>query len=124
MQLEALRPLTAGILSERRAVHPFGLCGGGDAQPGLNLLIRAGGRTVNLGAKATVHLEAGDRLRILTPGGGGFGPEGADEAAAAALRKRRLGGDGHEGDGGPAAKRQAVALKGSVEEYRRAQETV
>ncbi|KAG2440875.1 hypothetical protein HXX76_003729 [Chlamydomonas incerta] len=127
-ELEALRPLTAGILSERRAVRPFGLCGGGDAAPGLNLLIRAGGRTVNLGAKATVHLEAGDRLRILTPGGGGFGPEGADADVAAALKRRRLGGDGggDEGSdaGAPAAKRHAVALKGSVEEYRRAQETV
>lgn len=80
------------------------------------------------GAKATVHLEAGDRLRILTPGGGGFGPEGADAAAAAALKRRRLGGEGGDGgeggESGPAAKRQAVALKGSVEEYRRAQETV
>lgn len=33
-------------------MRPFGLCGGGDAEPGLNLLVRAGGRTVNLGEEA------------------------------------------------------------------------
>ncbi|GLC33195.1 hypothetical protein PLESTB_000360500 [Pleodorina starrii] len=118
-EVEALRPLSAGILSERRAVRPFGLLGGGAAEPGLNLLIRRNGRTVNLGAKATVQLEAGDRLRILTPGGGGYGPPGADEAAAHSLKRRRAGGEG--GEGGEVRR---VALKGSVEEYRRNQETV
>lgn len=52
-QVEALRPLSAGILSERRAVRPFGLLGGQPAEPGLNLLVRgAGGRKVNLGESA------------------------------------------------------------------------
>ncbi|CAN0493992.1 unnamed protein product, partial [Hapterophycus canaliculatus] len=31
------------------------------------------GRTVSLGGKNTVHVDAGDRLTILTPGGGGHG---------------------------------------------------
>lgn len=57
--IEFLRPLTAGILSERRAVEPFGLLGGGPGQRGLNLLVRQGGRVVNLGGKATVKVEAG-----------------------------------------------------------------
>ncbi|PNH07233.1 5-oxoprolinase [Tetrabaena socialis] len=69
-------------------------------------------------AKATVALEAGDRLRIMTPGGGGFGPPGADEAVAAGLKRRRVGAVTDDG----AAKR--VANKGSVEEYRSRQETV
>ncbi|EFJ47592.1 hypothetical protein VOLCADRAFT_61291, partial [Volvox carteri f. nagariensis] len=67
-------PMSAGILSERRAVRPFGLLGGQPGDPGLNLLLRRDGRIVNLGAKATVYLEAGDQLRIVTPGGGGYGP--------------------------------------------------
>ncbi len=51
-QLEALRPLSAGILSERRSVAPFGLQGGLPGAPGLNLLVRhTTGRTVNLGER-------------------------------------------------------------------------
>lgn len=56
------------ILSERRAVPPPGLEGGGAAQRGVNLLLRRDGRAVNLGGKATVELAGGERLRILTPG--------------------------------------------------------
>ncbi|MEW5314666.1 MAG: hypothetical protein WDW38_006142 [Sanguina aurantia] len=72
-EIEALRPLDAGILSERRCVGPFGLQGGADGACGMNLLVRKDGHVVNLGGKATVRLEAGDRLRIMTPGAGGFG---------------------------------------------------
>lgn len=61
--------MTASILSERRAIAPFGILGGGPAAKGLNLLLRKDGRVVNLGAKSTVAVDAGDRLRILTPGG-------------------------------------------------------
>ena len=61
--------MTASILSERRATRPFGLEGGSNALPGLNLLILQSGRVVNLGAKATTQVQGGDRLRILTPGG-------------------------------------------------------
>lgn len=39
-EVEFLRPMTAAILSERRTTRPFGVCGGGDAQPGLNLLLK------------------------------------------------------------------------------------
>lgn len=52
-QLEFLRPITASMLSERRAVRPFGLSGGGPGATGLNLIIRRNGHTVNMGAKAT-----------------------------------------------------------------------
>lgn len=68
VQIEALRPLTVSILSERRAVPPPGLEAGGAAQRGINLLLRRDGRTVSLGGKATVELRGGERLRILTPG--------------------------------------------------------
>jgi 5-oxoprolinase (ATP-hydrolysing) len=47
--MEALRPLEAGILSERRSCRPFGLMGGGPALPGINLVLRKGGRVVSLG---------------------------------------------------------------------------
>lgn len=68
LQMEYIRPLTVSILSERRALRPYGLLGGHAALPGLNLLIKPDGRTVNLGAKNSTQVEAGDRVRIYTPG--------------------------------------------------------
>ena len=68
VQIEFLRPMTACILSERRAVRPFGILGGGAALAGVNLLMTLDGREVSLGGKNTVQLKGGERLRILTPG--------------------------------------------------------
>ena len=70
----SLRPMTAAILSERRVIAPYGLAGGEPAQRGRNLLLRRSGRVVNLGGKNEVRVEPGDRIRIETPGGGGYGP--------------------------------------------------
>ena len=55
-ELEFLRPLTASILSERRAVSPFGILGGQPAARGTNLWIKRSGRIVSLGGKATVQV--------------------------------------------------------------------
>ena len=49
---------------------PFGLEEGGPGEPGVNL---HNGREI--GSKATLEVAAGDRVRIETPGGGGFGRE-------------------------------------------------
>jgi len=72
-ELEPLRPLTMSILSERRTLHPYGLAGGEDGACGLNLLVRNGGRLVNLGGRCSAPINTGERLRIETPGGGGYG---------------------------------------------------
>jgi N-methylhydantoinase B len=71
-EIEFLEPATVSILSERRARAPYGLRGGQSGQPGSNTLTRAGAARI-LGGKATVEVEAGDLLRIETPGGGGWG---------------------------------------------------
>ena len=67
-EIELLRPLDVSILSERRVRAPFGLAGGGDGAPGRNT---HNGRDV--GGKASFRAAAGDRIRIETPGGGGYG---------------------------------------------------
>jgi 5-oxoprolinase (ATP-hydrolysing) len=72
-EIEFLEPLNVAILSERRVFSPYGLEGGGPGERGLNLFIRADGRVLNIGAKNEIRAEPGDRLRVLTPGGGGFG---------------------------------------------------
>ena len=69
-EIEFLGPVRVSILSERRDRAPFGLEGGEPGRPGRNL---HNGRDV--GGKASFDVEAGDRVRIETPGGGGFGPK-------------------------------------------------
>ena len=71
--LEFLEPLNVAILSERRVFAPYGLEGGLPGKQGKNIFIRSDGRTLNLGGKNEIQAEAGDRIRILTPGGGGYG---------------------------------------------------
>ena len=72
-RIRALEPLTAGILSNRRRVPPFGLAGGADGAPGRNRVERVGGTVEELGATATVELAVGDVFVVETPGGGGYG---------------------------------------------------
>ncbi|KAM5378638.1 hypothetical protein ACJZ2D_004437 [Fusarium nematophilum] len=87
-ELEYLIDMHAGILSERRAFQPYGMAGGEPGARGENLWIRKNGRTINVGGKAACRVQAGDRMRILTPGGGGYGP--IDEAGAAVGNRNSL----------------------------------
>jgi len=72
-EIECLAPLRATLLTDRRRERPYGLAGGSPGQPGRNELIRAG-QTRALAGKVSVTLNPGDRLRVCTPGGGGWGP--------------------------------------------------
>jgi N-methylhydantoinase B len=67
-ELEALTPMTYSLLTERRRHRPPGAAGGAPGAAGRNLLDGD-----ELGPKATGELAAGQKLRIETPGGGGFG---------------------------------------------------
>ena len=75
-ELEVLAPATVSIISERRTSRPWGLAGGEPGAAGENWVLRGGdpARAERLADKVTVELAAGDVLRILTPGGGGYGP--------------------------------------------------
>ena len=64
---------TVSIVSERRRFAPWGLHGGESGTTGRNTLIRADGSISELGARAEVDVNSGDRVRIETPGGGGWG---------------------------------------------------
>jgi N-methylhydantoinase B/oxoprolinase/acetone carboxylase alpha subunit len=75
-EYEMLTDVTATILSERRIGQPYGARGGKPGQPGRNTLIRADGSEETLPGKIELQLHRGDRLRIETPGGGGFGGTG------------------------------------------------
>lgn len=116
--------MTAGILSERRSVAPFGLFGGQSGEKGVNILLKSDGRVVNLGGKATVKLGAGEVIKILTPGAGGFGaPEDADNSSSVGVDAVRgthaMDNKGKQGEDGP----QVYQRGGSVHEYRMRQES-
>ncbi|KAL4765799.1 5-oxoprolinase [Aspergillus foveolatus] len=77
-EIEFLTPMDCSILSERRVHRPYGLEGGENAEPGMNLWITKDkdtgeDHTVNIGGKNTIHVETHDRIVIMTPGGGGWG---------------------------------------------------
>ncbi|KZO91913.1 Hydantoinase B/oxoprolinase [Calocera viscosa TUFC12733] len=98
-EIEFLKEMQVSILSERRVHRPYGSNGGGAAACGINLwkkqprvedmdhthaapemtdtgeLVPAQPepRTINIGGKATVRMGTGDRIIIMTPGGGAWG---------------------------------------------------
>jgi 5-oxoprolinase (ATP-hydrolysing) len=67
-ELEFLAPMRVSVLSERRAVPPYGMRGGGSGAPGMNLL-----NGKQLAHRVTLEVSPGDVLRIETPGGGAWG---------------------------------------------------
>jgi N-methylhydantoinase B/oxoprolinase/acetone carboxylase alpha subunit len=74
-ELEMLEPVTLSLITERRRVAPRGAAGGADGAVGENWLVPGGdeARARRLPAKCTVQLQPGDVLRMLTPGGAGWG---------------------------------------------------
>jgi N-methylhydantoinase B len=67
-EYEFLQQAKVSILSERRNNSPWGLKGGLEGSSGKNLL---NGESV--AAKSSFDVKAGDKLLIITPGGGGWG---------------------------------------------------
>ncbi len=72
-EIETLAPAVMSLLSDRRKRAPYGLSGGGDGARGQTFIIRGDGKKERLDSKATREMQPGDRVRIETPGGGGFG---------------------------------------------------
>ncbi len=73
-ELEMLTDVTLSLVTERRDSQPWGLAGGQPGAPGENWLLPGGDarRAERLPAKTTRHLQAGDVVRVCTPGGGGW----------------------------------------------------
>jgi len=194
-EIEFLRPMDVGILSERRVLRPYGMEGGEPGQSGRNFLLtrdvkgdddmtRAqaklkaategqGGtaaaaaapasgkkatrgkkaaaaaasamqdtgdataaaasgsaaasveyvpRLINLGGKNTYKVRAHDRIRVETPGGGGWGvpPDGEEvegEAARVGGSKRRLSNEQKETEDGRGGKRAHTGEDGAPAEH-------
>jgi len=73
-ELEFLRPLTLSLITNRRGDHrPWGLAGGEPGTAGRNTLLGPDGSATPLPAATTIDVAPGERLRLETPGGGGWG---------------------------------------------------
>jgi N-methylhydantoinase B len=72
-EIEVLTDAEVTLLSDRRERGPWGLNGGVDGSPGNASAIRKDGSVERLPGKCNVRLIKGERIRIETPGGGGWG---------------------------------------------------
>jgi N-methylhydantoinase B len=71
-EIETLVPARMSLLADRRIHAPYGLNGGGEGKVGRDSILR-NGRARAIASKGSQRLEAGDVIRIETPGGGGYG---------------------------------------------------
>jgi len=81
-EIEFLSAVEVGLLTDRRETAPYGLFGGHSGKRGKNTLIR-GAKSKVLAGKTSFIADAGDILRIETPGGGGWGKPTKGHVASA-----------------------------------------
>jgi N-methylhydantoinase B len=72
-EIEVLTDAEVTLLSDRRLRGPWGLSGGADGLPANASVVRRDGAVEKLPGKFNVRLAKGERIRIETPGGGGWG---------------------------------------------------
>jgi N-methylhydantoinase B len=73
-EIEMLVPARMSLLADRRKRRPYGLHGGADGKAGTNAIIREN-HAFEISAKSSHQVQAGDRIRVETPGGGGWGKQ-------------------------------------------------
>ena len=71
-EIETLVPARMSLLADRRKQGPYGLSGGREGAAGVDQIISSG-KAEKISGKGSHELRAGDRIRIETPGGGGWG---------------------------------------------------
>jgi len=72
-EIEVLTDCDVTLLADRRTHGPWGLAGGEAGSPGKASLIRNGGAVEEMPGKFSTRLKKGERIRIESPGGGGWG---------------------------------------------------
>ena len=78
-EIEVLTDCEVTLLADRRFRGPWGLSGGAEGEPGKTTIIRRDGSLESIPGKFSTHLRAGERVRIETPGGGGWGSSQVSE---------------------------------------------
>ena len=72
-EIEVLADSQVTLLADRRTRGPYGLSGGASGAPGRTVILRSDGSQEELPGKTSTRLRSGDRVRVETPGGGGWG---------------------------------------------------
>ena len=72
-EIETLAHARMAMLADRRRRAPYGLQGGADGEKGRAFILRRDGAREQLSSKGNWDIEPGDRVRIETPSGGGWG---------------------------------------------------
>ncbi len=77
-EIEVLTDCEVTLLADRRTRGPWGLAGGEAGALGKTSVIRSSGSVVEMPGKFSTRLQKGERIRIESPGGGGWGPARAE----------------------------------------------
>ena len=72
-EIEVLTDAQVTLLADRRSRGPYGLAAGIDGSCGRTFIIRGDGSAKEIPGKTSVRLSSGERIRIESPGGGGWG---------------------------------------------------
>jgi N-methylhydantoinase B len=72
-EVELLSDAEVTLLADRRSRGPYGLAGGSDGAAGKTSVIHSDGSVEVLPGKTSVRLKKGEKVRIESPGGGGWG---------------------------------------------------
>jgi N-methylhydantoinase B len=72
-EIEVLTDCEVTLLADRRSRGPWGLAGGKAGTPGKTTVIRNSGSLEEMPGKFSTRLQKGERIRIESPGGGGWG---------------------------------------------------
>jgi N-methylhydantoinase B len=72
-EIELLTDASVTLLADRRKTRPYGLDGGEPGAAGQTQILRHNDSIEVMPSKATTRLRCGDRVRVETPGGGGWG---------------------------------------------------
>ena len=74
-EIEFKKEVALTILAQHRKEGPYGLAGGLPGQPGAQFHINKRNEEVAILENSTIKMLPGERFRLLTPGGGGWGGE-------------------------------------------------
>ena len=72
-EIEVLCDCDVTLLADRRKHGPWGLASGADGSPGKAFITRQDGHQQEMPGKFSTRLRKGERIKIETPGGGGWG---------------------------------------------------
>ena len=72
-EVEVLADAEVTLLSDRRGKGPYGLSGAHAGAPGRSQILHHDGSVETLPGKCNVRLRKGERIRVESPGGGGWG---------------------------------------------------